>query len=161
MENSKILRWSVYLAVLLLIGVAVLWTVIGIGHYGGGTAHSEVSFEENSETGSVKITVEETYVVRETIYTGIPLVGKWKIEDTTDYIRELNITTSKGGGTGEFLDGYEPGETVVLEPAEQPDWRSEGEGEYAVDGDVIRVNDARSAGTFETYEVRPEHTDES
>ena len=152
---DEVPRWSVYVFALLIIGGAVLWTVVGIASYGGGSVHSEISLEKNPETGSVRITVEETYVVTETIYTGVPLVGEWKTDVTKHQIEDLNITTSQGGGTGEFLDGYEPGETVVLEPAEQPNWRSHGEGEYAANGDVISIDSAGTPqGTFETHETK-------
>jgi hypothetical protein len=151
---DEVPRWSVYLFVLLIIGGAVLWMVVGIASYGGGSIHSEISFEKNPETGSVKITVEETYVITETIYTGVPLVGECKTDVTKHQIKRLNITTSQGGGTGEFLDGYESGETVILERAEQPNWRSDGEGEYAAGGDIISIDSAGTPqGIFETHET--------
>jgi len=143
MESKKVPRWLVYaVMVVLVVGVAGagLLHVFSLTEESNTTTQGTHNITEDSEEGVVKIETGEVVVVRKTVVdTGIPLVGEMVTErEETEYDR-LNVTTVDGGGTGEFLDGYEAGDTVALKATDESEWQEEGTGEYAADGDEIRL----------------------
>jgi hypothetical protein len=148
MDTDVIPSWLVYaLAVFTVMSAATagsLFIMHGFSSQVEPTTDG-YSMTENADEGVVEIEVDEVTVVRETIMdTGLPLIGK--VVTNTEEVKydRLNVTTDEGGGTGEFLDGYEPGDTVTLEAVEEPEWQEEDTGEYAADGDEVYLATPRS-----------------
>ena len=145
--TDNISRWLVYAYVVVLaVGVAGagFLYLTSLTEEWETTKHG-YSITEDTEEGVVVIEVNEVTEVTETIVdTGIPLVGEVVTEREKVRYDRLNVTTDEGGGTGEFLDGYEPGDTVRLEATEETEWQKEGTGEYATDGDQVLLITPRS-----------------
>jgi hypothetical protein len=148
MRTERLSRWLVYVVVAVLVaGVAGagFLHVLSLTEERSTTTQGTHNITEDSEEGMVEIEIGNIVVVRKTVVdTGIPLVGEVVTKkEETEYDR-LNVTTDEGGGTGEFLDGYEPGDTVTLEAVEEPEWQEEDTGEYAADGDEVYLATPRS-----------------
>jgi len=140
MEADSIPRWLMYVFVVVLVvgvaGAGFLY-LTSLTEERETTAHG-YSVTEDTEEGVVVIEVDEvTRVTETTVDTGIPLIGEVVAEREDVRYDRLNVSTDEGGGTGEFLDGYEPGDTVRLEATEEPEWKEEGDGGYAADGDQV------------------------
>jgi hypothetical protein len=148
MRTEDLPRWLVYAVIVVLVaGVAggVFLYAVSLTERLTTTTQGTYSIVEDAENGTVEIETDDVTVVRETVVdTGIPVVGE--VVTNTEEIEydRLNVTTDEGGGTGEFLDGYEPGDTVTLEAVEEPKWQEEGTGEYAADGDEVYLVTPRS-----------------
>jgi hypothetical protein len=157
MRTEGLPRWLVYAVVAVLVaGVAGagFLHVLSLTEERSTTTQGTHNITEDSEEGVVEIEVDEIVVVRKTVVdTGIPLVGEVVTKkEETEYDR-LNVTTVEGGGTGEFLDGYETGDTVTLEATDEPEWQEEGTGEYAADGDEIRLIVISPSGERSVFEA--------
>jgi hypothetical protein len=157
METDRF-RWLIYaVVVVLFVGVAGagFLHVLSLTEERSITTQGTHNITEDAEEGVVEMEINEIVIVRKTVVeTGIPLVGEVVTEkEETEYDR-LNVTTVEGGGTGEFLDGYETGDIVTLEATDEPEWQEEGTGEYSADGDEIRlivVSPSGKRSVFKTY----------
>jgi hypothetical protein len=141
-------NWLVYAVIVVLVaGVAggVFLYAVSLTERLTTTTQGTYGIVEDTENGTVEIETEDVTVVRETVVdTGMPVIGEVVTNREEVEHRFLNVTTDEGGGTGEFLDGYEPNETVTLEAVEEPQWQEEGTGEYAADGDEVYLVTPRS-----------------
>jgi hypothetical protein len=141
MDTDAIPSWLVYaLAVFTVMSAATAGSLFIMNGFSSQVEPTTdgYSMTENADEGVVEIEVGEVTVVRETIMdTGLPVIGE--VVTNTEEVKydRLNVTTDEGGGTGEFLDGYETGDTVTLEATDEPEWQEEGTGEYAADGDEL------------------------
>lgn len=158
MLYDKTSRWLVYTVIVVLVAGAaggVFLYAVSLTESLSTTTQGTYGIVEDAENGTVEIETEDVTVVRETVVdTGIPVVGEVTTSREAVEHRFLNVTTVEGGGTGEFLDGYEPNETVTLDAVEEPEWQEEGTGEYAADGDEIHLVVIDTSGrrfVFDTY----------
>jgi hypothetical protein len=160
MRTERLPRWPVYVVVAVLVaGVAGAGFLhaLSLTEEWSTTTQGTHNITEDAEEGVVEVEIGNIVVVRKTVVeTGIPLVGEIVTErEETEYDR-LNVTTDEGSGTGEFLDGYETGDTVTLEATDEPEWQEEGTGEYSAGGDEIRlivVSPSGERSVFKTYRI--------
>lgn len=160
MDMEVIPRWLVYAVIVVLVAGAaggVFLYAVSLTE-GLTTTTQGYGIVEDAENGTVEIEVDRVTVVRETVVdTGLPLIGE--VVTNTEEVKydRLNVTTDEGGGTGEFLNGYEPNETVTLKAVEEPEWQEDGRGEYAADGDqILLVVTDTSGGRSLFYTYRTE-----
>jgi hypothetical protein len=156
MRTERLPRWPVYVVVAVLVaGVAGAGFLhaLSLTEEWSTTTQGTHNITEDAEEGVVEVEINIVVVRKTVVETGIPLVGEIVTErEETEYDR-LNVTTDEGSGTGEFLDGYETGDTVTLEATDEPEWQEEGTGEYSADGDEIRLIVISPSGERSVFEA--------
>ncbi len=125
-EIDRRVLYAVVAVLVLIAGTGVMYAVISLGGMEPAGVDIDMEIEESSASDEVKITVE-------------------RLGERVD---GMNVTTERGGGTGELLNGVSEGDTVTLEAVDEPEWRENGTGTYDAEGDEILVvgvhNDTRA-----------------